>query len=410
MHKLGSFLALALVTLVVVLAAIYVQRGPDETIIEERLLFPGLSEKLNRIAQVRISKGESVVELRRQGENAWSVPDRTEYPADLAKIHELLLGTAGLERLEQKTSNPERYGQLGLAEVVSEEKGAMQITIQDEEGQSLADFFLGKRGMAKGRRARDEMYVRIRDEPVVWLVEGNLPYGNKITDWLQKDILTLDQARIRGVRITHPDGEEVIVRRNDREATNYQLIGLPEAAEPKSVYAINSIASSMANLQLQDVHSIKDLDLSVGKTGAKVLLTTFDGMRITMETWQIDEDIFVRINAGFDAALVHAEPKRNELQGEQDSLQGKEKTIKIADAKKDENITKIQPSQPKWNDTKSVEKEANTLYARWRNWAYILPKYQLNNITKRMSDLIKEPTAKSDHTAANNQRAEEPTR
>nr|VFK68209.1 MAG: protein of unknown function (DUF4340) [Candidatus Kentron sp. UNK]VFK72989.1 MAG: protein of unknown function (DUF4340) [Candidatus Kentron sp. UNK] len=398
MRKSGSFVVFALATVAVVLAAVYVQREPGGADMENGLLFPGLRERLEQAVRVRIEKGEFMTELRRQEKDSWRVRDRGDYPADLAKIHELLLGTAGLERLERKTSNPDRYARLGLAEATDKDAGAMRIVIQDDEETSLADFQIGKRGAAKGRRARDEIYVRMASDPVVWLVEGNLPYGSETMDWLQGEILTLEKARIRAVRITHPDGKEVVVERSDRKATDYRLLGLPKGAEPKSVYTVNSIASDMARLRLQDVRSIEDVGLSKGKPGAKVLLTTFDGMRVAMETWQVGEDVFSRFDAGFDAALVAPVAKSDESQQER-------KTEKIAIAGKDtekgsgEGEKEPPTTKPKQRyDAASVKKEADELAEQWRDWVYILPKYRLNSLTRRMSDLIKEPGAKSDES------------
>nr|VFJ65779.1 MAG: protein of unknown function (DUF4340) [Candidatus Kentron sp. FW] len=405
MHKPGSFLVLMLVTVVVVLAAVFVQWEPTRTVMEEKHLFPELAGQLNKAAHVRIGKGESAIGLRRQGEDSWDMPDRSGYPADLAKIHELLLGVAGLERLEQKTSNPTRYEQLGFGD-----EDVMRIVIEDEDGQSLASFLLGKRGAAKGRRARDEMYVRIQGDPTVWLVEGNLPHGSGITDWLQRDILILEQTRIRDVRIAHPDGEEVIIKRDDRKATDYRLVGLPSGAEPKSAYTINSIASNMAKLRLQDVRGIRELDLSNGELGAKILLTTFDGMRVTIETWQVGEDVLARLDAGFDAALVQPEPEGDQSQG-RESSPGKEDAAEATDAGKDREVANAGDGSPKSEqpDAESVEKEAAALSERWRDWAYILPEYRLDNLTKRMSDLIEEPAGESD-AAADDRKAGKPDR
>nr|VFK49679.1 MAG: protein of unknown function (DUF4340) [Candidatus Kentron sp. TC] len=390
MRKPGSFVVFALLTAVVVLAAVHVQREPGEAAVEKGLLFPELRERLDQVVQVRIGKGESMTELRRQGKDAWGVRDRGDYPADLARIHELLLGAAGLERLERKTSNPDRYARLGLADATEKDAGAMRIVIQDDKGASLADFRVGKHGAAKGRRARDEIYVRMEADPVVWLVEGSLPYGSETMDWLRGELLTLEKARIREVRITHPDGEEVVVEKGDRKAVDYRLLGVPEGAEPKSAYTINSIASDMAKLRLQDVRGAGDIDLSAGEPGAKVLLTTFDGMRVAMETWRIGEDVFSRFDAGFDAALVEPASEGDESRAgktEKTTAAGEDAERKEG---KDEKVSSTTKPKPR-HDAKSVEKEAARLSERWRDWVYILPKYRLNNLSRRMSDLIEKP-------------------
>nr|VFJ92286.1 MAG: protein of unknown function (DUF4340) [Candidatus Kentron sp. H]VFJ93207.1 MAG: protein of unknown function (DUF4340) [Candidatus Kentron sp. H]VFK00065.1 MAG: protein of unknown function (DUF4340) [Candidatus Kentron sp. H] len=430
MRKTG-FLILVLATVAVVLATFHVQHEPGDMVSRKDLLFPGLDSRLDRAAEVQIGKGESSFVLHRQGEASWHVRERADYPANRAKIYELLLGSAGLQRLEEKTHNPKRYGQLGLAwpdESEADEDGTvgkddrpMRIAIRDGEGQLLAGFFLGKRSASKGRRSLDEMYVRIRDDPTVWLVEGSLPLGDGVTDWLQKDILKLDHQRIQEVRITHTDGEEVTVRKDDRDATDYHIVELPETAEPKSPYTVNSIATRMANLTLQDVRKKQDVDLSTRKPGATVRITTFGGPRIIMSTWESGEDILVRLDAHFDPQWhLPSEPQPGDAtsgitpsdrpgigdittkpasdSGKVEAGEAEAKAIggisiwTVSDdpGKTHHPATGVPTVDPKGRTNTDAAKEAADLAERWRDWVYVLPKYRLDSLTKRMSDLVKE--------------------
>ncbi|MBT8421347.1 MAG: DUF4340 domain-containing protein [Gammaproteobacteria bacterium] len=410
MRKIRTLFILALATVAVVWAAFYVlQRDTGERIAEKAPLFPALGSQLNQAAELRIGKGEFSFTLRRQGENSWRIQERADYPADLPKIHELLLGSANLQRLEEKTRNPERYSQLGLAETGEKDdadKVAMQIAIRDDKDQLLADFFVGKRTVAKSRRSRHEMYVRTRDDPTVWLVEGNLPHGDKVTHWLQKDILQLDHEHIQAVRITHADGETVTIRKNDRDAFDYYIVGLPETAKPRSTHIVNGIAIGMADIELLDVQKEQNAALSDKAPGATVLITTFDGMLITMTTWRSGENILARLAADFDPEWDREpKPRKGEKKAAPTTLSdhgsignigikaasdvGKAGDIGIRTGSGAGNMVTRTIDLKGRRNADFIKKEAAELAERWRDWIYILPGYRMDKLTKRMSDLVK---------------------
>jgi hypothetical protein len=282
----------------------------------------------------------------------------------------------------------------------------------------LTNFFVGKRHAAKGRYSRDRMYARIQDDPTVWLVEGNLPRADEVTDWLQKDILKLNPDRIQEVRITHADRQKVTIRKVDRNALNYYIVGLPKTAKPRPTYVINAIATDMASIQLQDVRKKPEGDLPVGKPSATVLLTTFDDMRVTIEIWRTGEDILARFDADFDPeSNRQSEPLERKGEKNRKSTAfyrgnvGSIGAVAISDfgktgsgadihgtignigiltapeSRKHGN-TGIQGTDSKYGaNTDSVKEEADQLARYWRDWIYILSESHADKLTKRMNDL-----------------------
>nr|VFJ64139.1 MAG: protein of unknown function (DUF4340) [Candidatus Kentron sp. DK] len=409
---------LALATVLAVSATFYIQQKPGGTDIEHDTFFPALAGQLTQVARLQISKGDSSVTLHRQKEDSWRVQERAGYPADLAKVHELLLGSARLQRRELKTRNPKHYAHLGVSEMggdTGEGESATRISLRDGEGETLADFFLGKRATARGRSALEEMYVRVQDDPTVWLVEGHLPRGDSITDWLEKEILVLEPGRIQKVRITHANGETFILEKDSRDAFDYHIAGLPEGTKPKSTYAVNSIPIGMANLKLQDVRKEQEIDLSAKKAGASVVITTFDGMRVTMKTWLSGEDILARFDADFDANAVR-EPDPGE-KGETEipvtgTSSGKSLVGTIGIRSPDigagsigdigvravpgaigagpgrEPVTEPVTNGAAKTEPGTVKEQIRLLAERWRGWLYILPRYRMDKLIGRREDLI----------------------
>lgn len=409
-----SFLALAAVA--VISATLYLQYKPGEITLENQLLFPNLGKQLDRIVEVKFEKGASSFTLHRKGEDLWLVQERAGYPADSAKVRGLLLGTAGLRRIEEKTKNPERYVRLGLAEAKEkgrEDKQAARITLwSEEETQPLADFFLGRHGIAKGRRSLEEMYVRVQGDPMAWLVEGNLPHDHEVAGWLKKDILTLDPERIREVRVTRADGKVITIEKNDPSVFDYHVTGVPKTAGSMSTRAINGIPIAMAKLQLQDVRRRQETDFTIWKTGASVRLTTFDGMRISMMLWSSGEEFLLRIDAAFDpgeARQPEPDPRKGPRAaglpsfGHADSggIGNIGAPSILSGVKEAGNIGIGGPGSRKKPPPgkEAVKKEATELAGRWNDWVYVLPRNPMGGLIQWRADPVQKPPALPDGVA-----------
>lgn len=373
MRNLKTLLILGLVTLAVVFAAYYSRHATEPIPRSGEVLFPGLLDRINEATAARITYQGQTTTLERS-DGGWRVKEKAGYPAADEQARELALGLAQLRRLEPKTRNPDRYGELGLDNADSQDAKAAHIAVEDRHGQTLAALFVGLRRPGKGASRLSELFVRLPEDPQVWLVEGRLPSATAGKDWLAKKILQLDRQRIRSVTITHEDGEVIRVERKDPAALNYQLADLPENAEAASVYAVNSIAAAFADLALDDVNSAAAVPFT-GNLPWSAELTTFDGLVINMETARADADTYARFSARVDESLaMKPEPQ---AEGE---------TASEPEQKPAAPGSALQPLE-------AVSSEAAALNARWQGWVYVLPDYRLSGLAKRKADLLKQPAA-----------------
>jgi len=373
MRNLKTLLILGLITLAVVFAAYYSRHPAEPMASSGDALFAGLMNRINEAVAVRITYQGQTVTLERS-DGGWRVKEKAGYPAADEQVRELVLGLAQLRRLEPKTRQPDRYGELGLASADSKDAKATQVTVTDRDGQTLAALFVGLRRPGKGEPRLSELFVRLPEDPQVWLVEGRLPSTTAVTDWLAREILQLDRQRIRTVTIAHEDGEVIRVERKDPAAMNYQLAGLPENAEAASVYAVNSIAAAFADLALDDVNSTADVTFT-DKPPWSAELTTFDGLVVNMETAKADAKTYARFNARVDESL--AMKPEQQAEGE---------TAPDAGNKPSATGSALKPLE-------AVRSEATDLNARWQGWAYVLPDYRLSGLAKRKADLLKKAAA-----------------
>jgi hypothetical protein len=148
----------------------------------------------------------------------------------------------------------------------------------------------------------------------------------------------------------------------------------------KSTFSINSIANTYADLTLDDVLPETEKKIKAG-SGLRAELTTYDGLRIIMETVKDDDNTFARFIAKFDPMLI-AQKKEHEA----------------ADADSDNNESSGQPSERK--NAEAVKNEVERLNARWQGWSYKLPSYRINSIAKRRDDLLAVESAQSNDKEA----------
>jgi hypothetical protein len=363
-----TILVLAAVTVVVALAAIFSKQDSSAIPGQGEPLFPELMAQINDARQVSGVSSDGSFTIKRR-DNSWVVEEKSNYPADADKVHRLLLGTAQLTRIEPKTRKPEYYARLGVEDVDVAGSTSLKIALKDAGDRTLAALILGTRRPATGNPNLSEYFVRVPDNPQTWLVEGKLPDDKNPINWVDREILELDSKRVREVRVTHANGDKIIVRRPDPSADDFELVGLPKGAEIKDVYAVNSIGNGLTNLSLDDVKPASAVRQDKKKAAMSVEITTFDGLRVTMHTRKNGKENLAWFSAAFDPALVYEDTKVAKTEtGSEAQDAGTQTGLKAADA---------------------VKQEAETLNTRWKGWVYVVPQYRVDSVAKKKSDLIK---------------------
>jgi hypothetical protein len=367
--KMLSFLAA--LALALVLVAVWTRKVETPTTVAPDLLFPHLLARVNDISQVHQVRGDAVVTVTR-GTSGWAVQEQNGYPADAERVRALLLGLAQLRRVEPKSRNPEHYAQLGLGS----ETGSVATTVTLMAGsEKAAELVVGKRRPAKGSD-RQQLSVRLPDDPQVWLVEGNVPAYKDAAGWLDNRVLKLDRGRIRSVAVAYPDGETVDVSRPDASAKDFHLAGLTTGQEVASPATVNAVATAFADLACDDVKPVAEVDFD-GKRSWSATLDTFDGLRVTVATAPVGDKTYARFSASVG-----------------DGARAADAAAAKPPAGDDKAGEEAKAAAPATGQT--VQREAESLNARWQGWAYALPPYRVTAIAKHRAELVKknEPAKK----------------
>ena len=389
MRTARSILILAAVTIVAVGAVFFVERGPGTVEQGGETVFPALLEEVNSVARVRVTGNEGTFTLARDGDT-WIVEEKERYAADPDRVHRLLLGAAGMKRVEPKTGNPALYPKLWLEDPAGEGAKSVQFVLEDASGAELASWILGDRRPSKSDATRTELYVRVDGDPMAWLVEGSIPGGPMIIDWLDRHVARIDRERLRAVEVAHEDGAVVAVNKSAPADPDFTLQDVPAGREVDSTYRVNDIGRFLEDLRFEDVAPSSSLDFS-GSVDKRLQATTFDGLRIHMETVMRDGEAWAQLRAEVDEALIEArgddagpsEGEAGEDKAGEDKA-GESESGEAGTEPKDDPAGALQPLA-------EVRAEAERLNARWQGWAYELPSFKRDYIAKRMDELTRAP-------------------
>ena len=355
MLSVRSFALLCIATLCAAIAAALISGDSDAIPGSGKPLFPDLMSRLNEIEEVQIETSSQRFALNK-GERGWTAPDKAGYPADADKIHKLLLGAAGLSRVEPKTSDPARYSRLGLEDPGAGDSPAKRYRLRSGESE-VASLVVGNSAPAKGDPDLSEFYVRLPDESRAWLAEGKLPRGDALLDWLDRTVADIDRVRVRQASVLHASGDVVTVTRESPGNEDFQLLDAPPSKTVDGQWKLNDIGRLFSSLELEDVRPKSEAPVDA-RPDYVVTLKTFDGLVVRMQVFRQD-----------DRALG----------------------ILRAEAQPDESSAEASPQQLKsLRSADDVRKEAEALNARWDPWAYLLPEFKFNALARTHSELFKD--------------------
>ncbi len=323
-----------LAALAVALAWILGGRGSDgDGPAREASLLPALQEAVNDVTAITIQPGDEESFRIERSDGAWVVPGRHGYRADAGAVRRLVLRLAQARILETKTANPALYDRLGVADPGDGEGAGIGVLLEGVAG--IAPVVVGDRESPGGRGT----YVRRADEATAWLVDQVITVETADIDWLDREIMDVPAEEVKALEIRHPDGEVLAVQR-DGDSGQLVLARLPEGRELSGPTAPAALARALAGLRLEDVRPAAGLEAADEPVTA--LFTLSDGTVITAQTR---------------------------------ALEGTPWTVFAV--------------EPGADDDGEAAVDASVLATRVSGWAYALPAWKAEQLTRRTEDLLK---------------------
>jgi Domain of unknown function (DUF4340) len=290
-----SLILLASATAALVAIAIVVLASGDRGVSRaapDQSAFPALAARLGDVASVTVSRDGTTMTLIRDGDN-WLVAEKGNYPANAAKISQIVRAVADLTLVEPKTQNPDLYPRL---EVEDPGNGkSTLVAVKDKSGGDLAQAIVGKRRYDRLGAGNDGVYLRKPGEAQSWLARGTLDPSGDAASWLDRQIIDISEKKIAKVTLTQADGSKLVISRSAPEA-KFAVEDAPADAKFKSETATSGPATALETLDLDDVKPAGELPVP-DKNVVTASFTTFDGLTVDLRLMERDKADWIAISA-----------------------------------------------------------------------------------------------------------------
>lgn len=352
----------------------------------------------------------------------WVIPSHNDYPADGTER----MGKAAASFIDVKkdilrSDRVEDHAQFGVEDPTDPNaKGRGQrITIKDQAGTVLVDVILGKKLDDKdGFR-----YVRLPDQKRVYASKIEVDISTNFTDWIEKDLLKIEQDSIVAFRsdsyrvdeavgkVTNID--PLLIRRqpdpskpDDKEGmwvVDPSTTGVP--GKELDSFKIRQILSGLDRLQIVGVRprpeqltlqALQSKGFFVTPQGnrlfgneGEVKAYSNDGVVYTLYFGEITLDSGLALTAGTEDPSKPAEAKP---EGAEEDKKDANRYMFVDVAYDPTSDQTVNPAGPP-PDEPEGDKRAKQLQARFDKWFYVISDASFKQIRKEKPEFFKDPTA-----------------
>lgn len=207
---------------------------------------------VNEIASIAVSSRDGTVTLKK-GPDHWVVEDRYGYPADFAKITDLVKKLRDAKIGRSFNAADDVLARLALyppaEKKVPESQQGTRVVFKDNQGKTLADVM-----MAPAADRTGVYYLMHAGRPIIYLVDKNFRFlEKKPAGWLVKEIVDLNEKDIARIACYPAGGQKAvytIVRpAKDKDAA---LLAVPEGKKVET-YKIEQMLGILSALKIEDV-------------------------------------------------------------------------------------------------------------------------------------------------------------
>jgi hypothetical protein len=413
----------ALIALASLAGAIAMRPQPVAQVAYEdtgELLFPGFTDP-QQASSLEVSGWDEAsarvtnfkVELK---DGKWVIPSHNDYPADgTERMGKAAASFIDVRKDIYRGDRPEDHAKFGLDEPSdpnAKERG-QRFTIKDASGTALVDVIVGKKVEDKeGYR-----YVRTPDSKRVYAVKLEVDVSTNFTDWIEKDLLNLEQDQIvqfmsDTYKVDEATGKVVgsdpfLVKKDAAaEGDDWLLdaqVAAPAGKELDS-FKIRQALSGLDRLQIVGVRPRPE-QLTLQALQAKGFFVTRDGSRLYGNEGEVkailgDGVVYnlyfgeVTYDSGLALTAGAEQPAEATKEGEAKDEKKEANRYMFVDVFYDPTLDTS--ASPGANPADAAgAKRAGELSKRFGKWFYVISDASFKQIRKDKSEFFKDPPAGS---------------
>ena len=200
------FIALIVAAVLAISGALYLsaQRNlPRDT--HGAALLPALAGELNTVTVLSVRRGSAAPTVTvHEKDGRWTVAERGDYPADVAKLRKLLLALSDAKIVEEKTSNPANFPVIGVEDPSSPAATGAEISVTARDG---------KHAVIIGKPVGEGNFARRSGDNTSYSVEPSISFETEPRFWIDSRLLDVAAAGIQRIEVKPAAGPAYTVRR-----------------------------------------------------------------------------------------------------------------------------------------------------------------------------------------------------
>ncbi|MBV9570493.1 MAG: DUF4340 domain-containing protein [Alphaproteobacteria bacterium] len=291
-RRLVILAAIAAVLVVFAALALWQQSEQLAPKYQPTTMFPDLPHQASSVAKIHIAAKKGSFDVVNKPNKGWVIASRNDFPASFEQVNRTVVGIAGLQLLEPRTARADWLHFLNL-DAPPKGEGVL-ISLFDAKGQNLAAIIAGSSEDIGDRSGASGLFVRKPDSTQSWLAKGTLEPKAEVTDWYEKNLLSVERARIAQTDVTPSDGPAYSVKRDTAKDPSFKLVNLPAGRELAYPGAPDNVGAGIVGLTFDDVKPAKGMDFS--KSG-RIVTRTFDGLIVTLQVMEQGKDYWATVSA-----------------------------------------------------------------------------------------------------------------
>jgi hypothetical protein len=388
------FLVLAALTTVTTVAAVFaVLSQPTATTLQfvDEPAFPALRENPDAVAKIILSSPAGKITLVRETGDRWAALERHGYPVDRKRVRDLVVALADMRLIERKTAQPERYDRLEVEAPDAANAQSELVRLEAANGTVLAEAIIGKQRYRLTGTEPSGTYLRRPDEPQSWLASGGIQIDREVARWLDGEIVDLDPATIRLIKIQRA-GEPSYAAVRDNPDGELHLTGLAGGERLKEDADLTRLTGALSSVRLDDVRPREQLTWPAEQHTARV--ETFDGVELSVRLARIEDGYWATFEA---RAVAPSNPTASADTGAaQPTASASDETNAgdgAADAQVPAEAAAGDDQEGSAPDDASVAEPAPLLdpaqlNQRLGKWAYRIPEHLFNRLSTARSEFV----------------------
>jgi hypothetical protein len=268
-----------------------VQTSPQSVASDRRgeRVFPDLVTRANDVVTISIRDDDRVFTVERRGDGFFDKD--SGYVARPESFRDLVGGAASLSFEESKTSDPNRYADLGLGEPGKGlgDKAGREVIMRDAKGTALASVFVGNRDNTVGG-ARGGTYIRLSGQQQTYLARGEMRVPVPHAAWFEINLINFTRDRLAMLELRGA-GQDDYVLTSEPKGSELMLRTEVEGRTPDSGKVLR-LSFMVDPISFQDVRAPKG---EVSPGARQYIATSHDGLRVTVTSVGDQKEGWVRM-------------------------------------------------------------------------------------------------------------------